>query len=144
MQQVGVKVLCIRGRKLSWFVLPCIFRKQGLLDSPKVWGRQSYFTRVVVVLSGQVESCRRLCSCMAPHCLGASIKAGCVSDFMANPFHNINFYFALSGFSVQVCAQLGLRGVAGVGRGAGGGGRGQEVPSPQAAEFKGRGNEYFK
>jgi len=50
---------------------------------------------------------------MAPTCLGASKKAGCVSDFMANLFHNINFYFALSGFSVQACAQVGLRGVAG-------------------------------
>jgi hypothetical protein len=50
---------------------------------------------------------------MAPNCLGASKKAGSVSDFMANPLRNINFYFALSGFSVQLCAQLGLRGVAG-------------------------------
>jgi hypothetical protein len=56
---------------------------------------------------------------MAPHCLGASKEAGCVSNFMANLFRNINFYFALSGFSVQVCAQVGLRGIAG-----GGGGRG--------------------
>jgi len=47
---------------------------------------------------------------MAPQCLGASEEAGCVSDFMANPFHNINFYFALSGFSVQACAQVRVEG----------------------------------
>jgi hypothetical protein len=59
---------------------------------------------------------------MAHHCLGAMKETGCVSDFMANLFHNINFYFALSGFSVQVCAQVGLRGI------AGGGGRGAAAP----------------
>jgi hypothetical protein len=67
---------------------------------------------------------------MAPHCLVASKEAGCVSDFMANRFHNIKFYFALSGFSVQARAQVRVQGRSW--------GWGQEVPPPQAAEFRGR------
>jgi hypothetical protein len=44
------------------------------------------------------------------HYLGASEKAGYVSDFMSNTFHNINSYLAVSGFSEQVCAQVWSRG----------------------------------
>jgi hypothetical protein len=75
---------------------------------------------------------------MASHCLGASKKAGCVSDFMANPFHNINSYFALSGFSVQVCAQVGLRGVAGAD--GGWGARGGAAPG---SRVQGSGKRIF-
>jgi hypothetical protein len=75
---------------------------------------------------------------MGPHCLGASEKAGCVSDFMSNPLHNIKLLLCFV-WIFSTSAQVRPRGIAGAG-----GGGGQEVPPPQAAEFKRQANEYFK